>query len=89
MLQPGDTLVLFSDGVSEAMDPDEAEFGIDRLKQAVTGRVKDPLRDMQETILAAVKQFARGARQADDVTLLLVRYAAANTPKDVSSTPAP
>jgi phosphoserine phosphatase RsbU/P len=89
MLQPGDTLVLFSDGVSEAMDPDEAEFGIDRLKQAVTGRVKDPLRDMQETILASVKQFARGARQADDVTLLLVRYAAANAPKDVSSTPAP
>src|SRR5216684_3420238 len=36
-LQPGDTLVLFSDGVTEAMDPDEQMFGIARLKELLTG----------------------------------------------------
>jgi phosphoserine phosphatase RsbU/P len=73
-LQPGDTLVLFSDGVSEAMDPDQKEYGVERLKQAVTGQLREPLADMQDTILDSVRQFARGARQADDITVMLVRY---------------
>jgi serine phosphatase RsbU (regulator of sigma subunit) len=76
-LQPGDTLVLFSDGVSEAMDPDQKEYGVERLKQAVTGQLTEPLADMQDTILDSVRQFARGARQADDVTVMLVRYKSA------------
>jgi sigma-B regulation protein RsbU (phosphoserine phosphatase) len=73
-LQPGDTLVVFSDGVSEAMDPEQKEFGIARLKEAVTGRAEGPLNGLQEAILESVRQFARGARQADDVTLLLLRF---------------
>jgi phosphoserine phosphatase RsbU/P len=75
-LQRGDTLVLFSDGVSEAMDPDQKEFGVDRLKESVTHRVTEALPDLQEDILQSVREFARGARQADDVTLMLVRYTA-------------
>jgi len=73
-LSPGDTMVLFSDGVSEAMDPEEQEYGVDRLKLAVAPRTTAPLTEMQETILESVREFARGARQADDVTLLLLRY---------------
>jgi phosphoserine phosphatase RsbU/P len=73
-LNPGDTLILFSDGVSEAPDPDRQEFGVERLKQAVAERADAALPDLQEWILDAVRQFARGARQADDVTLLLMRY---------------
>ncbi|HXN65603.1 MAG TPA: SpoIIE family protein phosphatase [Candidatus Acidoferrales bacterium] len=75
-LQPGDTLVLFSDGVSEAMDPDQKEYGVERLKEAVTGSVAEPLLAVQDTILESVRQFARGARQADDVTVMIVRYKA-------------
>lgn len=76
-LQRGDTLVLFSDGVSEAMDPDQREFGIDRLKESVQSHRTEPLPEIQEGVLDSVRQFARGARQADDVTLMLVRYTAA------------
>src|SRR6266481_3889019 len=76
-LEPGDTLVLFSDGVTEAMDPDEQMFGIPRLKELLTGQLECPLELLQKCVLEAVENFARGAHQADDLTLLIVRYRAA------------
>jgi sigma-B regulation protein RsbU (phosphoserine phosphatase) len=84
-LAPGDMLVLFSDGVSEAMDPEQKEFGIARLKEAVTGRADAPLADLQDAILESVRQFARGARQADDVTLLLLRYTGAKASEQTAA----
>jgi hypothetical protein len=68
--------VLFSDGVTEAMDPDEQMFGIERLKQLLTGQLECPLEQLQKCVLEAVENFARGAHQADDLTLLIVRYRA-------------
>jgi sigma-B regulation protein RsbU (phosphoserine phosphatase) len=73
-LEPGDTMVLFSDGVTEAMDPDEELFGVPRLKTVLSGQMNCPLEDIQSLVLQAVENFTRGASQADDVTLLLVRY---------------
>ena len=73
-LDPGDTEILFSDGVTEAMDPDEQLYGVARLREAVAGRQDVPLDEMQQTILDSVHTFTRGASQADDITLLLVRY---------------
>jgi phosphoserine phosphatase RsbU/P len=75
-LEPGDTLVLFSDGVTEAMDPDEQMFGIMRLKELLTGQLECPLELLQKCVLEAVENFARGAHQADDLTLLIVRFRA-------------
>lgn len=75
-LEPGDTLVLFTDGVTEAMDPDEQLFGVPRLKQVLTGLGECPLEQLQKCVLEAVENFTRGARQADDLTLLIVRYRA-------------
>jgi len=86
-LEPGDTLVLFSDGVTEAMDPDEQFFGIPRLKQVLTGQMQCPLEQLQKCVLESVENFTRGAHQADDLTLLIVRYrataASATTDTDV------
>jgi len=76
-LEPNDTLVLFSDGVTEAMDPEEAMYGTERLLELLNGQEESPLADLQKNILESVENFTRGARQADDVTLLLVRYRAA------------
>jgi sigma-B regulation protein RsbU (phosphoserine phosphatase) len=76
-LEPGDTLVLFSDGVTEAMDPGEELFGVPRLREVLTGHMQTPLDQLQQTVLESVENFARGASQADDLTLLLVRYRAA------------
>src|SRR5467141_1190426 len=84
-LQMDDTLILFSDGVTEAADPDEQMFGIERLKELLTGQLECPLEQLQKCVLEGVENFARGAHQADDVTLLIVRYraAAATTDADV------
>jgi sigma-B regulation protein RsbU (phosphoserine phosphatase) len=76
-LEPGDTLVLFSDGVTEAMDPQEDMFGMPRLVKLLTGHNETPLDELQKVVLEAVENFARGTSQADDLTLLLVRYRAA------------
>jgi serine phosphatase RsbU (regulator of sigma subunit)/pSer/pThr/pTyr-binding forkhead associated (FHA) protein len=72
-LEPGDTLVLFSDGVTEAMDIHEQEFGVSRLQEAMEGQHDAPLDQLQQRIYAAVEQFATGTDQGDDITLLLVR----------------
>jgi sigma-B regulation protein RsbU (phosphoserine phosphatase) len=73
-LDPGDTLVLFSDGITEAMDPEEELYGVARLREVLSGHMDTPLDQLQRCVLESVENFARGAHQADDVTLLLVRY---------------
>src|SRR6516164_6752042 len=62
-LEPGDTLVLFTDGVTEAMDPEEQLFGMPRLKQVLTGQMQCPLEQLQKCVLEAVENFTRGERQ--------------------------
>ncbi len=75
-LEPNDTLFLFSDGVTEAMDPDEQLYGVPRLVGVLQGKTDLPLDEIQKTVLESVENFARGARQADDLTMLVVRYRA-------------
>src|SRR5246127_97596 len=78
-LEPDDTLVLFSDGVTEAMDPEEELYGVSRLRAVLQGKTELPLDEIQKTVLESVENFARGARQADDLTILVVRYRAVAT----------
>ena len=47
-LLPGDTLILFSDGVTEAMDPEEQLFGVSRLREVLSGQHDVPLEDVQK-----------------------------------------
>ena len=87
-LQPNDTMVLFSDGVTEAMDPEEELYGVPRLRGVLQGKPDMQVDEIQKAILESVENFARGARQADDLTLLLVRYRAVGmtvTDTDVSA----
>jgi phosphoserine phosphatase RsbU/P len=76
VLGPGDRLVLYTDGVTEASTEDGAEFGEARLEAAV-----DTLREalpiaMVDGIVERVDAFAAGAPQADDITCLALVYAA-------------
>jgi len=73
-LRPGDTLVLYSDGVTEAMDPDHEMFGVSRLRELLVGKHEAPLEILKNSILESVQAFSRGASQADDITLLIARY---------------
>ena len=88
-LEPEDTLVLFSDGVTEAQDPDRNLFEVSGLWGILTDCHSMPLDTMQQAVLQAVQKFTRGAAQSDDITLLLVRYRrpASNEDND-RSTPA-
>jgi sigma-B regulation protein RsbU (phosphoserine phosphatase) len=78
-LEPNDTMVLYSDGVTEAMDPDEQLYGTARLRELLQGKNEMPLDEIQKMVLESVENFARGARQADDLTVLLVRFRAVGT----------
>ncbi|HTZ99457.1 MAG TPA: SpoIIE family protein phosphatase [Candidatus Aquilonibacter sp.] len=73
-LHPEDTLILFSDGITEAVDLTEEMYGIDRLRSLFVGRASAALDELQQVALASLREFTRGASQADDITLLLVRY---------------
>ncbi|MGP8187626.1 MAG: SpoIIE family protein phosphatase [Terracidiphilus sp.] len=73
-LEPGDTLVLFSDGVTEAENPEHELFDVEGLTQAVSGKSELAVEELQQSILDSVKTFTRGASQSDDITLLVVRY---------------
>jgi len=86
-LEPNDTLVLYSDGVTEAMDPDEQLYGVGRLRGVLTGKNDMPLDEIQKTVLESVENFARGARQADDLTMLLVRFRAVGAMTTETGTP--
>ncbi|MDH4063779.1 MAG: SpoIIE family protein phosphatase [Acidobacteriota bacterium] len=77
-LAPGDRIVLFSDGVSEALDCGGEEFGDRRILEildAVHAESTDMTpTDLVEALVNAVRVFAEGAAQTDDITVMVVRY---------------
>jgi phosphoserine phosphatase RsbU/P len=84
-LEPEDTLVLFSDGVTEAEDPDHKLFEVTGLSHALAGRHDVPLETLKQSVLESVRNFTRGADQSDDVTLLVVRYRSTEIVRDRST----
>jgi len=73
-MKPGDTLVLYSDGVTEAQNLAGEEFGEARLVQLMERYTRGSADIVLEQIINAVKEFALGAEQYDDVTALVVKY---------------
>jgi phosphoserine phosphatase RsbU/P len=71
--EPGDILVAFTDGISEAMDPSDEEWGEERLIATVQTGETGNARQLLETTFAAATQFAGTAPQHDDMTLVVVR----------------
>lgn len=72
-LRAGDLLCLFSDGITEAEEPGGEEFGPARLADLLRQGAEQSLPDLVATIDAATLEFAEGADQADDQTLVLLR----------------
>jgi sigma-B regulation protein RsbU (phosphoserine phosphatase) len=70
----GDLVVVCSDGVTEARNQAGDEFGRDRLVEALHGRHGQKPDTALEHLLGVVKQFSQGAAQADDITLMILRY---------------
>jgi phosphoserine phosphatase RsbU/P len=72
-LERGDTLVLFSDGVTEAQDASEEEYGEARLVELLRASAGQPPAALIDRVMAAIDEFAGGAPQFDDITLLVAR----------------
>ncbi len=71
---PGDTLFLYTDGVTEAKNPEAELYGEPRLLNALECGPKEDLAEMIHNIRTAVTKHANGAPQSDDVTLLAIKY---------------
>lgn len=71
--RPGSLLAVYSDGISEAENLTDEEFGNDRLEELLLQGERTPLRELASRIEHAVHEFEAGAPQKDDQTLVLVR----------------
>ena len=73
-LQPGDLLLLYTDGVTDTEDQEGTTFGSARLLEwACQQAGRSPL-EVEESLIHRLSQFCRGTRQADDLTVLVVQY---------------
>ncbi|MCI0417622.1 MAG: PP2C family protein-serine/threonine phosphatase [Acidobacteria bacterium] len=80
-LSPGDTLVLYSDGITEATARNGEEFGESRLEDVVKAHCGKPLAEIQAQVLAGVRQWS-GSVPEDDMTLMIAR--ATDWPQETS-----
>jgi sigma-B regulation protein RsbU (phosphoserine phosphatase) len=71
-LDPGDVLVLYTDGITEAQNVRGSFLGEERLLESVKTKLGRPVGEIQDTILADVERFAGDAPQSDDIALILL-----------------
>lgn len=72
-LQHGDVLVIYSDGVTEAVSPSGEEFGPTRLYEVVSRNVEASAAGIRDRIESSLTKFAQGTSAADDITLVIVK----------------
>jgi sigma-B regulation protein RsbU (phosphoserine phosphatase) len=72
-LEPGESLFLYTDGVTEALNPVREEFSRVRLESLLEGMAGAPAADLVHACLAAVREFAAGAPQSDDIAVMALR----------------
>ena len=72
-LEPGDTLLLYTDGVTEALNTQEEEYGEERLEALLRSASQKDCQEMIDTVKADVKAFEGDAEQSDDITLLALK----------------
>lgn len=78
-LEPEATLFLYTDGVTEAKNPEDALYGEERMLKALQGAPRDDLAKMIHFISSDVAQHANGAPQSDDITMLAIKMAKKRT----------
>ncbi len=72
-INPGEFLILFSDGITEAMDSAEEEFGDKRLTDIVLNNRKESVENIIDIIFGEVKLFAGSSPQMDDMTVVIIK----------------
>lgn len=72
-LKPGDCIVMYTDGITEAMNVGGEEFGEERLKQLIINERKLNSQGLIDRIVSEVNHFTEGMSQADDITMVVIR----------------
>jgi serine phosphatase RsbU (regulator of sigma subunit) len=80
-LAPGDGVLLYTDGVTEAMSPQQEIFTEEKLLKHLAGRADLDAQALVEMVLDEVRNHAQGAEQSDDITMLGLRLGPLETPK--------
>ena len=70
----GDTLLLYTDGLTEAENAYHEQYGEQRMIQTLSAQTNSSPREVVEAMIADVERFVNGAQQSDDLTLLFIRY---------------
>lgn len=70
----GDMIIMYTDGVTEAANPEGKEYDFDRFAAVLAQNTKATPHDITEKIVADIRQFADGAPQSDDITTLCLKY---------------
>ena len=82
ILRPGDSIFLYTDGVTEAEDPDRKRYGEERLLSLICDQIKNlDIHDDQafckagcQMVMEDVERFSSGADQFDDITMMWIKY---------------
>ena len=74
VLSPGDVVLVFSDGVAEALNVADEEFGEERLADVIATTGTSSAHALVDAVVAAVRGFSNGATQSDDITVMAIRY---------------
>ncbi len=72
-LEKGDLLALFSDGLVEAVNPHQEEFGMRRLENLFRGHAQKPVAEIIDAVFTEIAQFEDGRPRRDDQTLLAIK----------------
>ena len=72
-MQPSDLLIIYSDGLAEARDASDQEFGMERLQRLAPGLRALPPAEAGRTLLSEVERFLGDNRPQDDLSLILIR----------------
>jgi PAS domain S-box-containing protein len=72
-LSSGDILVLYTDGVTEAINKDVKQYGAKRLRSIIQASRQLPAQDIMESILEDISSFSSGQAQYDDITMIVVK----------------
>ncbi|RKZ90448.1 MAG: hypothetical protein DRR19_10055 [Candidatus Parabeggiatoa sp. nov. 1] len=75
-LQPGDGIVLYTDGITEAQNMDEEQYGIERLCEVVSHNWQQSALGIQQAIVADVRQYISEQKVFDDITVLVLKQLA-------------
>lgn len=72
-IEPGDMLLLYTDGATEAMNRDDEEFSEDNLLLTVRNNLKEPLNEIISVLLKSISEHSKGIHQSDDITFACFR----------------